>query len=45
MESAQCDSEGTFQRVTRMHWILLALSLLTVAGAVAGSHGLLFFGR
>jgi uncharacterized membrane protein len=45
IESAQRDSEGTFQRVTRMHRILLALSLLTVAGGVAGSHGLPFFGR
>lgn len=36
---AQRDPEGTFARVQRLHWVLLAVSLLTVAGAVAGSHG------
>jgi len=25
--------------VERLHWVLLTLSLVTVAGAVAGSHG------
>ncbi len=29
----------TFARMRRMHWILLSLSLVAVAGAVAGSHG------
>ena len=43
LQDAQRDPEGTFARVTRMHRILLALSLLTVAGAVAGSHGYSFF--
>jgi uncharacterized membrane protein len=42
LEQAQRDPEGTFSRIQRMHWVLLALSLITVAGAVAGSHGLLF---
>ena len=28
-----------FAWMQRMHWVLLTLSLLTVAGAVAGSHG------
>lgn len=28
-----------FAVMARMHWILLTLSLVTVAGAVAGSHG------
>jgi uncharacterized membrane protein len=28
-----------FALIQRMHWGLLAISLLTVAGAVAGSHG------
>lgn len=32
--------EADFQRMERMHRILLALSLLVVAGAVGGSHGL-----
>jgi hypothetical protein len=26
-----------------MHWFLLAISLITIAGAVAGSHGVLLF--
>lgn len=36
---AERDPLGTFARIQRMHWILLTISLLTVAGAVAGSHG------
>ena len=32
----------TFALIQRMHWVLLLLSLLTVAGAVAGSHGWLW---
>lgn len=31
--------ERTFSFVHRAHWVLLLLSLLTIAGAVAGSHG------
>jgi uncharacterized membrane protein len=38
------DPEGSFAFAERMHWLLLALSLVTVFGAVAGSHGLSFFG-
>jgi uncharacterized membrane protein len=33
------DAGKTFARMRRMHWILLSLSLVAVAGAVAGSHG------
>jgi len=33
------DAEGTFALVLRLHRVLLALSLITVAGAAAGSHG------
>ena len=33
------DPEGTFAWIERMHWILLILSVVTVLGAVAGSHG------
>ncbi|HEX2830519.1 MAG TPA: hypothetical protein VHP37_29550 [Burkholderiales bacterium] len=40
---AQRDSARTLRLVARMHWVLLALSLLTVVGAVAGSHGVLLF--
>jgi hypothetical protein len=36
---SQRDPSGTFALIQRMHWLLLAISLLTVAGAVAGSHG------
>jgi uncharacterized membrane protein len=31
--------EQTYRLVERLHWVLLTLSLATVAGAVAGSHG------
>lgn len=38
-QAASNAPEQTFSLITRMHWGLLALSLVTVAGAVAGSHG------
>lgn len=38
-QSALQAPERTFQSITRMHRILLTVSLITVAGAVAGSHG------
>jgi uncharacterized membrane protein len=38
-EAARRAPESTFAAITRMHWILLTLSLVTIAGAVAGSHG------
>lgn len=41
--SAQQASELTFRKMQRFHWILLSVSLMTVAGAVAGSHGWLMF--
>jgi uncharacterized membrane protein len=34
--------ESTFALLQRVHWVLLALSLVTILGAVAGSHGLSF---
>jgi hypothetical protein len=40
---ARHDPAGTFRIIVRMHWLLLALSLATIAGAVAGSHGVFFF--
>lgn len=43
LERAQRDPEATFRLVTRFHWVMLTASLLTVAGAVAGSHGYLLF--
>jgi uncharacterized membrane protein len=42
--SATAESESTFRTTSLLHWLLLALSLITVLGAVAGSHGLFFFG-
>lgn len=33
------DPAKTFRIMHRAHWILLLLSLITTAGAVAGSHG------
>ena len=41
---AKTRPEGTFGLVERLHQILLALSLITLIGAVLGSHGLLFIG-
>ena len=42
-ESASKDPIKTFAIVHRLHWVALALSLVTIAGAVAGSHGWLLF--
>lgn len=36
---ARRDPQGTFRIVRRLHYLLLALSLATVAAAAAGSHG------
>jgi len=41
---AQRRPEAAFALVKWLHWFLLAISLITVLGAVAGSHGLLLFG-
>ena len=35
--------EKSFATLHRMHWILLLLSAIAIAGGVAGSHGLSFF--
>jgi len=40
-ERLQRAPDEALARMNRHHWLVLALSLLTVAGAVAGSHGLL----
>ena len=39
LERAKRAPEATFAQIQRMHWLLLAVSLVTVLGAVAGSHG------
>jgi hypothetical protein len=41
---AKAEPEATFGLVERLHWILLALSLITLLGAVLGSHGLSIIG-
>jgi uncharacterized membrane protein len=38
---AKARPEATFKLTERLHWILLALSLITLIGAVLGSHGVL----
>lgn len=38
------DADENFKRMRRMHQVLLSLSLVTVAGAVAGSHGWMWAG-
>ncbi len=35
--------ERTFRIIQVMHWVLLSVSLVTIFGAVAGSHGWTFF--
>jgi uncharacterized membrane protein len=42
LEAARQRPEATFRRIERMHWVLLTISLVTVLGAVAGSHGWAF---
>ena len=38
---AERDPAGTLRLIAALHWTLLALSIVTIAGAVAGSHGVL----
>lgn len=37
--------EPAFTMLARLHWVLLGVSLVTIAGAVAGSHGYLLFAQ
>jgi uncharacterized membrane protein len=39
LERSRDDPSGTFTIIRRLHWVLLGLSLITVFGAVTGSHG------
>jgi len=41
---AKAAPERTFTLVQRLHWLALILSLIAIAGGVAGSHGLTLFG-
>jgi uncharacterized membrane protein len=42
-ERAKAAPEATFRLVTRLHWALLSLSLITLIGVAAGAHGWFFF--
>lgn len=42
-EQGRQNPERTFRVIQVMHWVLLTMSLITVFGAVAGSHGWYFF--
>lgn len=42
LRSVERDPDATFRLVQRGHWILLTLSAITVAGAILGSHGIVF---
>lgn len=33
------DPEGSFRMIQVFHWVLLLISLATIAGAIAGAHG------
>jgi len=44
-KNIQRDHEKAFAVAHRMHWVLLSLSLITIAGAVAGSHGWMLQGE
>ena len=41
---AKAAPDSTFRLIQWLHWALLSLSILTILGAVAGSHGFLLFG-
>lgn len=40
-QRAVADPHGTFRRVQRVHWVLLAAGTTTAAAGVLGAHGLL----
>ena len=39
---AKAAPDATFRLIQTLHWVLLSLSLITIAGALAGAHGLYF---
>lgn len=39
LKRAERDQEGTFRIIEWLHRVLLLLSVITVGGAAAGSHG------
>jgi hypothetical protein len=40
---AEAKPQATFRLLEWLHWVWLILGVVTVAGAVAGTHGLLLF--
>ena len=42
LEAAKHRPDATCRLIERMHWVLLVISLVTVLGAAAGSHGWAF---
>lgn len=40
---ARSNPDRFFRRLHRAHWVLLALAVVTILGAVTGSHGLMWF--
>ena len=38
-QRAKIAPEKTFARIQRLHWVLLVASMITIVGAVTGSHG------
>jgi uncharacterized membrane protein len=42
MSSIKRAPQTTFRRMKRLHWVMLVLSLVTIAAAVGGSHGWLW---
>jgi uncharacterized membrane protein len=43
IDRARAAPDSTFQLAQGLHWFLLCLSIITILGAVAGSHGGLLF--
>jgi uncharacterized membrane protein len=39
---AERDPDGALRGMQRMHWVMLILSAVTIAGAVLGAHGMLY---
>ena len=39
LSRAKSAPESTFRLIERLHWVLLCLGVVTILGAVAGSHG------
>jgi uncharacterized membrane protein len=44
LERAERAPDSTFVLVLRLHRVLLGLGVLTILGAVAGAHGVIFYG-